>query len=344
MSSKKPDPKDDTNYFSSLKYGRDKGVGQDVHVDLSDAYANFQHYTISFEHVATQKTVHFKAFVKDYSEAFTCQWTATNVYGRTDPIQNYTGTTRRITLSFDVPASSVGEAYENMGRVSKLVQMLYPTYTQDTMGEGFIIGQAPLVRVKMMNLITNERAGMTNSSMKPREVKKQQDLLAGELSPAETLKNYKTVPSPSLGVIAAIGSINYKSDLSKIQIFEKDSNTVLPQSLTVTLSFDVIHEETLGWNAHSGESLSKSFPHKIILSNAPNLPTIVSDQNHEDVLARIEAEAVNTATEDQKRAAKNRFIDSLALRGMGKTFTTIASFGGGGYYSADDIPTFGEDD
>ena len=120
MSGKKTDPTDDTNYFSSIKYGRDEGVGQDVHLDMSDAYANFLHYTISFEHMATQKTVHFKAFVKDYSESFSCNWTPTTVYGRTDPIQAYGGTTRRISLSFDVPASSVGEAYENMGRVSKL--------------------------------------------------------------------------------------------------------------------------------------------------------------------------------------------------------------------------------
>ena len=342
MSNKKSDPTDDTNYFSSLKYGRDKGVGQDVHVDLSDAYANFQHYTISFEHMATKKTVHFKAFVSDYSEAFTCAWSPTAVYGRTDPIQNYAGTTRRINLAFHVPASSVGEAYENMGRISKLVQMLYPTYTQDTMGEGLIIGQAPLVRVKMMNLITKERAGQIDPSMDKREIKKQENLASGEASPSETLANYRTAPSPSLGVIAAIGSINYRSDLSKIQIFEKAPNTVLPQSLTVTLTFDVVHEETLGWDASTGESLSKSFPHKIVLSNAADLPAVTSDQNSQDVLARIAAENSNQAREDQERARKNRFIDSLALKGMGKLFSS--GVGGGGFYSAGDIPTFGDDE
>lgn len=344
MSSKKTDPRDDTNYFSSLKYGRDKGVGQDVHVDLSDAYANFQHYTISFEHIGSSKTVHFKAYVKEYSEAFNCNWTPTAVYGRTDPIQNYSGTTRRINLTFDVPAASVGEAYENMGRISKLVQMLYPTYTQSTFGQGRIIGQAPLVRVKMMNLITKERAGTIDASMDKRAAKKQQDLAMGQLSPNETLDNYKTAPSPSLGVIAAIGSINYRSDLSKIQIFEKGPNTVLPQSLTVTLSFDVIHEETLGWDAATQESLSRSFPHKIVLSEAPDLPGVVNDQSPADVLTRIAIENVNQAREDQKRAAKNRFIDSLALKGMGKLFTTALGAGGGGFYSADDIPTFGEDE
>ena len=223
MSGKKTDPTDDTNYFSSIKYGRDEGVGQDVHLDMSDAYANFLHYTISFEHMATQKTVHFKAFVKDYSESFSCNWTPTTVYGRTDPIQAYGGTTRRISLSFDVPASSVGEAYENMGRVSKLVQMLYPTYTQAGDGEGLIIGQAPLVRVKMMNLITKERAGK-QPGMTRQAASYAEELNSGLLSPNETLKDYKTSPAPNLGVIAAIGSLNYRSDLAKIQIFESLKN------------------------------------------------------------------------------------------------------------------------
>ena len=328
---KKTDPTDDTNYFSSLKYGRDEGVGQDVHVDLTDASANFLHYTISFEHIATQKTVHFKAFVKEYSEAYTCNWTPTTVYGRTDPIQAYAGTTRRINLTFDVPAASVGEAYENMGRVSKLVQMLYPTYTHGAMtAEGRILGQSPLVRVKMMNLITNERAGAT-SGMSDEQAKLANNIAQGLLAPNETLKNYKTSPSPAFGVIAAIGSINYRSDLSKIQIFEKAPNTVLPQSLTVTLSFDVIHEETVGWDAATGESLSTSFPHKITLSREAG-PSVGDDQGAEDVFRRMREEEVNQAEIDQQHAANRRLQDLLGGDRMG------ASAVDAGAYATDPLP------
>ena len=128
--------KDDTNYFSNLKYGRDEGVIQDVYVDTSDAYANYKQYVISFLHVPTNSTVFFKAYVTEYNENFACSWTPTEVYGRTDPIQTYKGTKRSISLAFDVPAASMGEAYENLGRVSKLVQMLYPTYSPNDMGSG----------------------------------------------------------------------------------------------------------------------------------------------------------------------------------------------------------------
>ena len=316
----KSDPKDDTNYFSNLKYGRDEGVIQDVYVDTSDAYANYKQYMISFLHVPTNSTVFFKAYVTEYNENFTCSWTPTEVYGRTDPIQTYKGTKRSITLAFDVPAASMGEAYENLGRVSKLVQMLYPTYSPNDLGSGKIIGQAPLVRVKMMNLITKERAT-------PDHI---QNLLGGgDDSASQVLSDYKTAPNPQNGVLAAIGSIAYRSDLQKIQIFEKAANTVLPQSLSVSLSFDVIHEETIGWQP-SGEALASSFPHKVRLKTTPELQSIGSDQNPRDISTRLADERQNQAEEDMRRAQKNRFLERLGVKALGRGLSAIANGTGQG--------------
>jgi len=323
----KSDDRDDTNYFGTSKYGRDKGVAQDTLVDMSDAYANYGQYVISFQHLPTQRTVFFKAFVKDYSESFNASWTPTTVYGRTDPIQAYSGTTRKVTLSFDVPASSVGEAYENMGRVSKLVQMLYPTYIENEEASGKIIGQAPLVRVKMMNLLTNERvstdlneifttimadaaSGRRVSNIDLRAAQDAAELMLGEKTPRETLEAYKTSPLPENGVLAAIGSISYRSDLSKIQIFEKAPNTVLPQSVTVSLSFDVIHEETIGWDASSKQPLANSFPHKVVLSNNSSMQ-VGNDARPSSIDVRISREESNQAIEDSKTAQSEAFFESL---------------------------------
>ena len=305
----KSDGSDDTNYFSVSKYGRDKGVKNDTLVDLTDAYANYGKFVISFQHLATGKTVFFKAFVTDYSEAFEASWTGTSVYGRTDPIQAYGGTTRRVTLAFDVPASSVGEAYENLGRISKLVQMLYPTYIQNEEATGKIIGQAPLVRVKMMNMITKERSGDTQQA--------EADLASAGLgaaepmSPHQSLQNYKTSPLPENGVLAAIGNINYKSDLSKIQVFEKAPNTILPQSTAVSLGFTVIHEETIGWDANTGLALAESFPHKATLAQVSDSEKLDNDASHADITIRMSTEEQNQAAEDIKQAQKNQFMASL---------------------------------
>tara|TARA_R100001015_G_C4612822_1_gene168404 strand:- start:456 stop:1433 length:978 start_codon:yes stop_codon:yes gene_type:complete len=308
---KKLDKNDDTNYFGVSKYGRDRGLRRDALVDMSDSYANFGQYVISFQHIATGKTVFFKAFVNDYSETFNCAWSPTTVYGRTDPIQNYTGTSRNISLAFNVPASSVGEAYENMGRISKLVQMLYPTYMPNEDGTGMIIGQAPLVRVKMMNLITRERMSVDDASRR-QNIGDLDAAIDPPKSPQEALKNYQTSPLPENGVLSAISSISYRSDLQNIQIFEKAPNTVLPQSLTVTLGFAVIHEETIGWDASTGEPLAESFPHKIRLAGTPDgMKAVDSDQKPADVDVRIAQERANQARIDSDEALKNKFLDRL---------------------------------
>ena len=328
---KKTDLKDDTNYFSNLKYGRDEGVIQDTYVDTSDAYANYKQYMISFLHVPSNSTVYFKAYVTEYNENFTCSWTPTEVYGRTDPIQTYKGTKRSISLAFDVPAASMGEAYENLGRVSKLVQMLYPSYSHNDLGAGKIVGQAPLVRVKMMNLITKERAedpqflmDSAKAGIHVTDLANRVQLAQGASEPRDILQNYKTSPHPENGVLAAISSISYRSDLQKIQIFEKAANTVLPQSLSVTLSFDVIHEETVGWD-YKGEPMANSFPHKVVLKRAQfnEAGMVGDDQNPRDVSQRLADERENQAEEDMRRAQKNRFLERLGMKAIGRGLSAI---------------------
>ena len=331
----KTDPRDDTNYFSSLKYGRDQGVGQDVYVDVSDAYANYKKYVISFLHVGSNSTVNFKAYVTEYSESFNCNWTPTEVYGRTDPIQNYKGTKRSISLSFDVPAASVGEAYENLGRVSKLVQMLYPNYSSNEIGAGRIIGQAPLVRVKMMNLITSEREESTFKTGENVDAGFMHHTVTdimentADKSASDLLNDYQTSPTPSNGVLAAISSVTYRSDLQKTQIFEKATNTILPQAMTVTIQFDVIHEETLGYGS-DGNFLAKTFPHKVHLLE--NIQTVGDDQNPADISERIRSERDNQAEEDMRRARRGALLGALGGIGRGAT-----QMGGGNNYGQSDI-------
>jgi len=327
----KDDPTDDTNFFSSAKFGRDARVNQDTYVDLTDAKANYGQFVLSFQHIASTKTVFFKAFVTEYTETFSPSWTATTVYGRTDDIQTYGGTKRTISLAFDVPAGSQGEAYENLGRISKLVQMLYPTYLLDGDGAPTIQGQSPLVRVKMMNLVTKERlttaqltgnesdsqiALTTKATSQRRNIALGTHMLADNISPQELLQNYRTTPLPSMGVLAAISNFTYRSDLTKIAIFEKAPNTILPQAITVNLAFSVIHEEVLGWD-DKGNPLSDSFPHKVSLPLPTSGKSVANDMNPRDVSTRMQDERDSQAEMDNARAHNARFMSSLG-KGIGK--------------------------
>jgi hypothetical protein len=204
--------------------------------------------------------------------------------------------------------------------------MLYPTYLMDGSGKATIQAQAPLIRVKMMNMITNERTHFPiDASTGTAGVDTEADLSAIEQqieaaaigeSPQEVIANYRTNPLPSNGVLAAISNYTYRSDLTKVAIFEHAPNTILPQALTVSLSFSVIHEEVLGWD-ELGNPLARSFPHKVEGYMTPDGKSVGDDMNPRDIATRMQDERDSQAEMDNARAHNARFMSSLG-RGIGK--------------------------
>ena len=98
--------------------------------------------------------VKFLAFVTSFNDSFASQWSTENVYGRQDPIGTFQGTTRVISLAFDIVAFSVADAKVNMKSINTLTNMLYPTYNQITAESNALsLSQAPLVEMKFANLI-----------------------------------------------------------------------------------------------------------------------------------------------------------------------------------------------
>ena len=93
-------------------------------VDGSDALAEKVDQVISFQNIRNSQDVFFKAFITAFNETYSPNFNSTEVFGRTDPIYQYKNTTRNITLAFKLPAASESEAFENLGRVQKLLQML----------------------------------------------------------------------------------------------------------------------------------------------------------------------------------------------------------------------------
>lgn len=214
--------------------------------DGSDAYANFNQTFLSFKNIRTGgDIVYFKAFVTAFNESFTPDFNPTQVFGRTDPIYQYKGTTRAITLAWKMPASSDGEAYENLVKVQRLVSMLYPSYTQSDVFDvnALTLSEAPLVRLKMMNLIQKVGTSETGAGDNPRQI----------------FNGYKSTSTDDglLGVITSC-TINHnlegsdgvfeKIDYSKTDPdnkIGKTKNTILPKLIDINISFSPLHETTL---------------------------------------------------------------------------------------------------
>lgn len=211
------------------------------HVDYSDAYANNKQAYITFQHVASGRTVSFKAFITAYNETFMSDWTQESLYGRVDPIYMFKQTTRRVTLAFNAPASSAGEAYENLGKIQKLAQFLYPTYVD--VQEAQTISQSPLVRIKLMNLLSKYD---TETFPYGTTLYDPDGTSAERQSPTTLYGNYA---GGSQGLLGVIGDLTFNPNLEgEHGVIDPGNGIILPKLLEVNLTFSVIHEHAVGWN------------------------------------------------------------------------------------------------
>jgi hypothetical protein len=238
----------ETSLFNSKRFMGDSA--SDTLVDLSDLLAN-EGAVLSFSYEAKENyNVQFKAFITGYNETYTSESSVEQVFGRIDPVHMFRQTTRNITLSFVMPASSRSEAYENLYRLDKLRSMLYPTYVYNVerafdeeteiyanrTDYSATIAQSPLVRIKVLNLLTG---GVRNSDRKS-----YLDLFyRGEFGNARP------------GALCAIRSLNVNHNLENTDSnsfagINSDGthnfNHILPQLIEVSLEFMVIHEQHLG--------------------------------------------------------------------------------------------------
>jgi hypothetical protein len=121
--------------------------------DQTNNIANTAQQYIDFYHVPSGKSVKFKAMVTAFSDQYTSNWNAEDVYGRMDPISTFQKTGRVINFSFDVVAGNDFEAEVNLARVEALIQMLYPVYSGNTMKN------SPMMEIRFGNLIQNTMDG-----------------------------------------------------------------------------------------------------------------------------------------------------------------------------------------
>ena len=211
---------------------------------VEDGYAKGAQTLISFYHLPSAREVYFKAFITAFTETTSPNWNSETIYGRTDPVQIFKNTTRRVSLAFKIPAATIGEAYENLAKVQLLVQFLYPTYIEhsSTFEAGVnhrTITQSPFIRLKVMNLLasTAGKGGTAGAS-------------ADQLFDEYGKQNEAAAEFGQLGLLHNV-SINHNLENADAGggALEKTQNTILPKLLEVNLDFSPIHEQTLGWHS-----------------------------------------------------------------------------------------------
>ena len=209
----------------------------------ADSYANNRGAYISFQHVPSKTSVKFKAYITAFNETYNSDWASETVFGRIDPIYLFKNTTRKITLGFKLPAASASEAFENLGRVQKLLQFLYPNYTElpDPGGQqsgvfAQTISQSPMIRLKVMNLLA--------------DVKGVKDVpTAGEKGKGDFDHHMKPGADVSPGLLGVIDNVTVNHNLEGNDgVLHTSKGIILPKLIDISVSFSPIHEHPIGWS------------------------------------------------------------------------------------------------
>tara|TARA_R110002110_G_scaffold105438_3_gene265137 strand:+ start:778 stop:1416 length:639 start_codon:yes stop_codon:yes gene_type:complete len=118
-------------------------------------WADRQGYVVKFVHAPTRHKVEFPALISDFTDTHSPSFGQTLGSSMHDPILTLEKTDRAISFTMTIVSASVKEARYNAQCVNLLIQMLYPTVSE----EGHFIGK-PFINIHMMNLLEGSRADM----------------------------------------------------------------------------------------------------------------------------------------------------------------------------------------
>lgn len=252
--------------------------------DASNTYANLNQLFIEFYHLPSDRSVAFKGYITGWNDKFESSYNSEQIYGRNDDIHTFEGTTRSISVSWDVVAGSGKEARNNLARISMLAQFLYPAYKMQTLNFANASGtnqalqlgtmtKAPLIKVRFANLIVDSKG------------------------------NINTVNAKETGLLAAMDGLNIEADLDA-GVFD-GSGVATPKVFKLSTNLKVLHQHALGWDNDSklwlGNTENASgYPYNAF---GPNKYSGHSKTPNPDAKKQAEAAAAPAAAGDSPPAA-----------------------------------------
>ena len=218
-----------------------KAGNPNYYVDGTDALAN-RGLTINLVHVPTGTGVRFKAFLMAFNESYNSDWSSESVYGRADPIHMFKQTSRNISLAWKIVAATEGEAIENLVRLQRFLQMLYPTYTEKNSAQ--TINQSPLVRLQMSNMIRKAATPKTHDGLSISDTSTALD--TGLLGIIKNVSVTHNMENPEVGVFE-LGRRGSSAGYTT----GHPTNNIVPKAIEVQMDFSVVHEHMLGWTKNN---------------------------------------------------------------------------------------------
>jgi hypothetical protein len=227
---------------------------------LTPTWMENQGMVMDIYHAPSDTSVAFKLFLTAFEDTFIQNWNDEVSIGRNDPHLGFKNTARTITVSLDVPTESIEDSYDQFLKLSKLIQMQYPTYgNASNKGIGFyVIKGSPIFRIKLLNWIMDATA---------------------QFNPKSSAKES--------GLYCTMGGVSFSPNLTE-GVYHNEANEVpglpgaiYPKLFTLSFSLKILHKHPLGY--FNSEPRAGGFPYgerdeKRSISNNSTNSTISSAQ------------------------------------------------------------------
>lgn len=261
------------------------GPGAKLFPEYADQELNYANkgFVLEFFHVPSGKFVQFKAMLTDFKDRYESSWKQEQVYGRNDPIQNFQGTKRIISIAWDLVAASWGEAKDNLQKATLLNSMLYPSYA-DASGDTSTIVAAPIFKLSFANLIRsygndNSRGDNVDTGFKKQQysVQKSFNDVRQEFgsrksfaSPQDAIKpipiRQKIGKGAGSGIASISGLVGTVSGFTYSPVIDngffdprEEQGKLYPQTIALSCEYTVMHTHRLGWKGK--EFRNSHFPY-----------------------------------------------------------------------------------
>ena len=187
---------------------------------------------IEIYHIPSGESIVFKAYIDDFQDKYDSTWNDADVYGRMDPIRQFAGTKRVISLDWIVPSYSVEEAKFHHKKCALLFSMLYPNYDANGGGQSSAtqISTAPVFKVKFGNLIQDPTSPGGDA---------EDSGLVGAIS------GFTYAPNIEAGFVDDISGGGY--------------GNLFPKEVKLSMEYTVFHTHALGWDGTTKRE--KGFPY-----------------------------------------------------------------------------------
>ena len=113
---------------------------------------------LAIEHIATGKAIILSGIkLRNFADRLDTKTNEEMVYGRMDPIVTYQGTSRSISMGFDLGSGTETEMKRALQSVSALMKFQYPVY--GAAGDALTIQRPPMLKIKFSNYISATSGG-----------------------------------------------------------------------------------------------------------------------------------------------------------------------------------------